>query len=150
MKGILRTILAAPITVIAMAAALFLTQAAGADEARKASAIATDALKWEELSAKGAGVKIATVSGEHIKGAWAGFVKFPAGSKSGVHTHSSDFKIVVVSGTFHYGDTPETERSYGAGSYVFIPANLPHSNSQPEGALLYGEQPGKFDSNPVK
>jgi quercetin dioxygenase-like cupin family protein len=138
------------VTVIAAAAALFLTQATVGDEARKASAVATDALKWEELSAKGAGIKIATVSGEHTKGAWAGFVKFPAGSKSGIHTHSSDFKIVVVSGTFHYGATPETERNYGAGSYVFIPANLPHSNSQPEGALLYGEQPGKFDSNPVK
>jgi hypothetical protein len=46
--------------------------------------------------------------------------------------------------------TPETEKNYGAGSYVFIPANLPHSNSQPEGALLYGEQPGKFDNKPVK
>jgi quercetin dioxygenase-like cupin family protein len=150
MKGILRTILAAPVTGIAMAAVLFLTQAAGGDEARKASAIATDALKWEEMSAKASGVKIATVSGEYTKGAWAGFIKFPAGSKSVIHTHSSDLKIVVVSGTFHYGDTPETERNYGAGSYVFIPANLPHSNSQPEGALLYAEQPGKFDNNPVK
>jgi quercetin dioxygenase-like cupin family protein len=140
----------APITVIAAAAALFITQATVGGEARKASAVAADALKWEELSSKGAGVKIATVSGEHTKGAWAGFVKFPAGSKSGVHTHSSDIKIVVVSGTFQYGDTPETERKYGAGSYVFIPANLPHSNSQPEGALLYGEQPGKWDTNPVK
>ena len=84
------------------------------------------------------------------QGAWAGFIRFPAGSKSGVHTHSSDIKIVVVSGTFHYGSTPETEKNYGAGSYVFIPANLPHSNSQPEGALLYGEHPGKFDNKPVK
>jgi quercetin dioxygenase-like cupin family protein len=140
----------ATVTVIAMSAALFLAQAAGGAEARKASAVATDALKWEELSTKGAGAKIATVSGEHTKGAWAGFFKFPAGSKYGIHTHSSDLKIVVVSGTFRYGDTPETERNYGAGSYVFIPANLPHSNSHPDGALLYAEQPGKFDSNPVK
>ncbi len=140
----------ATVTVIAMAAALFLPRAARGDEARKASAVATDALKWEELSAKATGVKIATVSGEYTKGAWAGFIKFPAGSKSGIHTHSSDLKIVVVSGTFHYGDTPETERNYVAGSYVFIPANLPHSNSQPEGALMYAEQPGKFDNNPVK
>jgi uncharacterized RmlC-like cupin family protein len=140
----------ATVTVITMAAALFLTQAAGGDKARKASAVATDALKWEEMSTKAAGVKIATVSGQHTKGAWAGFIRFPAGSKSGIHTHSSDLKIVVVSGTFHYGDTPETEGNYGAGSYVFIPAKLPHSNSQPEGALLYTEQPGKFDNNPVK
>jgi quercetin dioxygenase-like cupin family protein len=138
------------VTLIAMAAALLPIQAARGDEARKASTVSADTLKWEEMSAKAPGVKIATVSGDYTKGAWAGFVKFPAASKSGIHTHSSDLKIVVVSGTFHYGDTPETEKNYAAGSYVFIPANVPHSNSQPEGALLFLEQPGKFDNNPVK
>lgn len=138
------------VTVIAIAAALSLTSAAGSDEMHKAAAITADSLTWQELSAKGAGVMIATVSGDYTQSAWAGFIRFPAGSKSGVHTHSSDLKMVVVSGTFHYGNTPETEKSYGLGSYVFIPANLPHSNSQPEGVLLYCEQPGKFDSKPVK
>jgi uncharacterized RmlC-like cupin family protein len=138
------------VTVIAIAAALLPTRAAGGDEMHKAAAMSADALTWQEMSAKGSGVMIATVSGDYTQGAWAGFVRFPAGSKSGVHTHSSDIKIVVVSGTFHYGSTPDTEKTYGAGSYVFIPANVPHSNSQPEGAVLYGEQPGKFDSKPVK
>ena len=146
----MKTLRFATATVIVMTAALSLTHAARGEEAQKASARAADTLKWEELSAKAAGVMIATVSGDYNKGAWAGFIKFPAASKSGIHTHSSDIKIVVVSGTFHYGDTPETEKNYGAGSYVFIPANLPHSNSQPEGALLYAEQPGKFDNKPMK
>jgi uncharacterized RmlC-like cupin family protein len=140
----------ATVTLIAMAVALFLIHATGSGQTQKAVAITADALTWQEMSAKGSGVMIATVSGDYTQGAWAGFVRFPAGSKSGVHTHSSDLKIVVVSGTFHYGSTPDTEKNYGAGSYVFIPANLPHSNSQPEGALLYGEQPGKFDNKPVK
>ena len=137
------------LTVTAVAAVLFLTRSASGDEANKAAGIAADALKWEEMSAKAPGVKIAIVSGDYTKGAWAGFVKFPAGSKSDVHTHSSDLKIVVVSGTFRYGDTPKTEKAYGAGSYVLIPANLPHSNSQPEGVLLYGEQADKFDNKPM-
>jgi uncharacterized RmlC-like cupin family protein len=137
-------------TVMATAAALFLICAAGSGQTQKAVAITAETLTWQELSAKGSGVMIATVSGDYTQGAWAGFIRFPVGSKSGVHTHSSDLKIVVVSGTFHYGNTPETEKSYGPGSYVFIPANLPHSNSQAEGALLYNEQPGKFDSKPVK
>jgi quercetin dioxygenase-like cupin family protein len=145
----MKTIRIAMATAILMTAALSQAHAARGEE-KKAVALAADTLKWEALTAKGPDVKIATVSGDHTKGAWAGFVKFPAGSKSGVHTHSSDIKIVVVSGAFHYGATPETEKSYGPGSYVFIPANLPHSNSQPQGALLYGEQPGMFDSKPVK
>lgn len=140
----------ATVTGMAMAAALFLIHAAGSGQTQKAVAVTGDTLSWQEMSAKGSGVMIATVSGDYTQGAWAGFVRFPAGSKSGVHTHSSDLKVVVVSGTFHYGSTPDTEKNYGAGSYVFIPANFPHSNSQPEGALLYTEQPGKFDSKPVK
>jgi uncharacterized RmlC-like cupin family protein len=137
-------------TVMAIAAVLFLIQAAGRGQTPQAVTVTADSLAWQEMSAKGSGVMIATVSGDYTQGAWAGFVRFPAGSKSGVHTHSSDLKIVVVSGTFHYGSTPDTERNYSAGSYVFIPANLPHSNSQPQGALLYAEQPGKFDNKPVK
>lgn len=139
----------ATVTVIMMAAVLSLASTARGEEG-KAVTIAADALKWEELTAKAPGVMIATVSGDYRTGAWIGFVKFPAGSKSAVHTHSSDLKIVVVSGTFRYGATPETEKNYSPGSYVFIPANLPHSNSQPQGAWLYLEQPGKFDSIPVK
>jgi quercetin dioxygenase-like cupin family protein len=145
----MKTIRIAMVVAILMTAALSLAPTARGEET-KAVARAADGLKWEPLSAKGPDVKIAIVSGDHTKGAWAGFVKFPAGTKSGVHTHSSDIKIVVISGDFHYGATPETEKSYGPGSYVLIPANLPHSNSQPQGALLYGEQPGMFDSKPVK
>jgi uncharacterized RmlC-like cupin family protein len=137
-------------TVLATAAVLLLIQTAGSGQTPKAAAVTADALAWQELSVKGSGVMIATVSGDYTQDAWAGFVRFPAGSKSGVHTHSNDLKIVVVTGTFHYGSTPDTERNYGPGSYIFIPGNLPHSNSQPQGALLYTEQPGKFDNKPAK
>jgi uncharacterized RmlC-like cupin family protein len=144
----MKTIRMATSVAVAMAVTLSLTHAARGEE-HKSVAIAADGLKWEEMSAKAPGTKAATVSGDYTTGAWAAFIKFPAGSKSGLHTHSSDLKIVVISGTFRYGATPDTERSYGAGSYVLIPANLPHSNSQPQGALLYAEQSDKFDNKPV-
>jgi len=121
----------------------------GGETPGKAVALAADQLPWEELAAKGAGVLISDVQGHHAKGPWHGFVKFPVGSKSGVHAHSSDLRIVVVSGTFRYGPDPDHEKVYGPGSYVFIPANLPHSNSQPDGAVVYLEQPGKYDNQPV-
>lgn len=110
--------------------------------------LAADKVAWEDLAAKGVGVMVADVEGHHAKGAWHGFVKFPAASKSAVHTHSSPLRIVVVSGTFRYGSDPDHEQPYGPGSYVFIPANHPHSNSQPDGALLYVEQSGKYDNKP--
>lgn len=111
--------------------------------------LAADKLPWEDLAAKGVGVMVADVEGIHAKGAWHGFVKFPVASKSPVHAHSHALRLVVVSGTFRYGSDPDHEQPYGPGSYVFIPANLPHSNSQPDGAVVYVEQPGKYDNKPA-
>lgn len=111
--------------------------------------LAADKLPWEDLAAKGVGVMVADVEGLHAKGAWHGFVKFPVASKSPVHAHSSALRLVVVSGTFRYGSDPDHEQPYGPGSYVFIPANHPHSNSQPDGAVVYVEQPGKYDNKPA-
>lgn len=132
------------------AGALALAPAAHAGEARgKEVAVAADRLAWEDMAAKGSGVLVADTQGHHAKGPWSGFVKFPAGSKSGVHAHSGDMAIVVLSGTFRYGTDPDHEQPYGPGSYIFIPARLPHSNSQPDGAVLFLQQSGKFDNLPV-
>ena len=120
-----------------VAGALALAPAAhGGETPGKAVALAADHLSWEELAAKGVGVMISDVQGHHAKGAWHGFVKFPVGSKSGVHAHSSDMRLVVVSGTFRYGTDPDHEQVFGPGSYIFIPGHHPHSNSQPDGAVV--------------
>jgi len=117
----------------------------GGETPGKALALAADKLSWEELSPSRPGVQVAVVQGHHASGAWRGFLKFPVGSTSDVHTHSSDLRLVVVSGTFRYGADPKHEQPFGPGSYVFIPANHPHSNSQPDGAMVYIEQPGRYD-----
>jgi hypothetical protein len=57
--------------------------------------------------------------------------------------------IVIVKGTWRYGPTSDTEKSYGPGSYLLMPAESPHSNSQPEEVLMFVEQPGRFDNKPV-
>ena len=58
-------------------------------------------LKWAPLDPAGApGVTIADVWGDHTKGAFGAFTKFPAGFKAPLHTHTSDFKIVIIKGTF--------------------------------------------------
>ena len=111
--------------------------------------ISADALQWSEMSAKAPGVMIATVAGNWKDGAYSAFIKFPPGSKSPLHTHSSEMKVVVVSGVFHYAADGKTEQEYGPGSYILIPAGMPHTNSQAEGALLFVEQPGRFDNKPA-
>jgi hypothetical protein len=113
---------------------------------RKAMAAAPDALSWTEFSPQRPGVMIAQVSGDRFTGAWKGFVKYPPGSKAGLHAHGADLELVVVSGSFRFGNGSEAEKAYGPGSYIFIPAGMPHTNSTPEATVLFESQAGKFDT----
>src|SRR6266571_3465141 len=100
--------------VLAFAVALGLATAVlaqGAGEAKAKSAPKAKAgepiimpagdLKWTDLDPTGApGVKVADLWGDHTKGAFGAFFKFPAGFAAPLHTHTYDMKVVIVSGTF--------------------------------------------------
>jgi len=111
-------------------------------------------LKWADLDPKGApGIKIADVWGDHTKGGYGAFIKFPAGFLAPLHTHTNAIKIVVVSGT--YTQTPEgrAEMRMGPGSYMFQPGgSYKHISGCDKASecLLFIEGAGKFDLKPVE
>ena len=139
-------------------AAVFLAAAAltAADKPKSATPIFIPAadVKWTDLDPTGApGLKIADVWGNHAKGAYGAFVKFPAGFVAPLHTHTHGIKIVVVSGT--YTQTPEgkTELRLGPGSYAFQPGgSYKHVSGcdKASDCILYIESAGAFDLKPVK
>jgi anti-sigma factor ChrR (cupin superfamily) len=110
-------------------------------------------LKWADLDPKGApGVKIADVWGDHAKGAFGAFLKFPAGFAAPLHTHTSDYKIVVVSGTFVQAPEGKPEFRVGPGGYVLQPGgNYKHTTACDKASeceiFFWGT--GKFDLKPV-
>jgi anti-sigma factor ChrR (cupin superfamily) len=110
-------------------------------------------LKWTDLDPTGApGVKIADVWGDHTKGAFGAFIKFPAGFAASLHTHTNAMKIVVVSGTFIHGPEGKPEVRLGPGSYVMQPGgNYPHTTSCDKASecLFFSQSNGKFDLKPV-
>ena len=110
-------------------------------------------LKWTDLDPKGApGVKIADVWGNHAKGAWGAFIKFPAGFAAPLHTHTNAFKIVVLSGTFIQGPEGKPEVRLGPGSYLNQPGDgYRHTTScdQASECLFFAQSNGKFDLKPV-
>jgi quercetin dioxygenase-like cupin family protein len=57
--------------------------------------VSADELKWEDAG----GHQTAEVSGNKKSGPYVFFMRFPAGSDSGWHTHDADLTAVVVSGT---------------------------------------------------
>jgi mannose-6-phosphate isomerase-like protein (cupin superfamily) len=116
-------------------------------------------LKWEDMppppgmkeppagAPKMEPPKVAKISGDMMKGAYAAFVSVPAGQPHPLHTHGSDTKAIVISGTFTVTPDGGAEKKIGPGGYFFIPANAKHSSACAPGApcVMYQEGPGKFD-----
>lgn len=111
-------------------------------------------LKWTDLDPKGApGVKSADVWGDHTKGGFGGFTKFPAGFTTPLHTHTNDLKIVIISGTFIHTPEGKPEVRLGPGSYFLQPGgNYRHSTSCDKASecLFFIESTGKFDLIPAE
>jgi quercetin dioxygenase-like cupin family protein len=67
-------------------------------------------------------------------------VKIPAGSHVAAHTHPQDELVTVIEGTWYVGAgskyDPVKLRGYPAGSFVLIPAGLPHFVAAKETAVI--------------
>jgi anti-sigma factor ChrR (cupin superfamily) len=154
-----KSVLAFAVACVVAAAVL----AEGASSKKKSSgksagsqpvAVAAADIKWVDLDPKGApGVKIADMWGDHTKGAFGAFVKFPAGFATPMHTHTNAFKIVVMSGTFLQTPEGKTEIRLGPGSYLAQPGgSYKHTTACDKGSdcVFFTQANGKFDLLPVE
>lgn len=140
--------LAFPVLVLVAAALLMQRAEAASQKGAKAFVVRTAAdMKWEALPGAPPGPMLSTLWGDPTKGAYAAIEKFPAGFSAPLHTHSSDHKIVVISGTWIHGEEGKPEVRAGAGSYLFQPKNQRHSTACDAASecVFYIESTGKFD-----
>ena len=111
-------------------------------------------LKWTDLDPTGApGVKIADVWGDHAKGGYGAFFKFPAGFSAPLHTHTHAIKIVVISGTFLQTPEGKSEVRLRPGSYENQPGDgYKHTTGCDKASecLFFPESMGKFDLIPAE
>lgn len=108
--------------------------------------------KWTELSPDSPGVQIADLWGDHTKGAFGALIKFPAGFTAPMHTHTSDMKLVIVSGTVIHGPEGKPEVRLGPGSYLKQPGRTYRHTTTCDKASdceFFVESTGKFDLKPV-
>jgi quercetin dioxygenase-like cupin family protein len=138
---------------LALMASFALVAAVSAQTARAPVFVPAADLKWVALDPAGApGVMTADVTGNHATGAFSGFTKFPAGFKTPLHTHTSDFKIVVVEGTFVQTPEGKPEVRLGPGSYLLQPGGTyKHITAcdQASECVAFIVSEGKFDLIPV-
>lgn len=111
-------------------------------------------LKWAPLNpAVDPRVLSADVWGDHTKGAFGGFTKFPAGFVAPLHTHTDELKIVVISGTFIHTPEGKAEVRLGPGSYMMQPGgNYRHTTACDKASecLFFIQSKSKFDLIPVE
>src|SRR5689334_2295960 len=83
----------------------------------------------------------AQLYGDSSKGGpWIDRVKIPSGSHVAAHTHPQDELVTIIEGTWYVGAgskyDPATLKAYPAGSFVLIPAGLPHFVATKENPVI--------------
>ena len=85
-------------------------------------------------------------------GTWIDRVKIPGGARVLAHTHPQDELVTVIEGTWYLGGGAKFDsaklRGYSAGSFILIPAGVPHFVAAKEGTVVV--QPsgnGKFQTD---
>ena len=73
-------------------------------------------------------------------GTWIDRVKIPGGARVLAHTHPQDELVTVIEGTWYLGKGAKFDsaklKGYPAGSFIFIPAGIPHFVATREGAVV--------------
>jgi quercetin dioxygenase-like cupin family protein len=73
-------------------------------------------------------------------GAWIDRVKIPAGGRVLAHTHPDDELVTVIEGTWYLGEGERFDsaklKGYRAGSFILIPAGVPHFVAAKDGAVV--------------
>ena len=73
-------------------------------------------------------------------GAWIDRVKIPGGARVLAHTHAQDELVTVIEGTWYLGEGTKFDSAklngYPAGSFIVIPAGVPHFVAAKEGTAV--------------
>jgi quercetin dioxygenase-like cupin family protein len=108
-----------------------------------------DAASWQPINPDGPGPEVAWLHGDAQKGG-AFLLRNPAGAKGVLHTHTSDYYAIVLSGgPRHYLAGGEGKaKPLTVGSFWFQPGGQPHGDDCPgkEPCVLYIIMPGVFDA----
>ena len=94
---------------------------------------------------------ITALWGDPATGPYGALLRVPAGFESPPHRHSSDERVIVISGSsVHWveGQTRETATVLRAGDFLMMPAGVNHVSaaaSNDEDCLEFITMDGKFD-----
>ena len=140
------------ILLIAAAAATTLPMTNGDKTRREIVGLTPEQVQWFTPSYYNDGRQRAHLLGDSSKGGtWVDRVKIPNGGRIPAHTHPHDEVVTVIEGTWYLGEGERFDaaklKGYPAGSFIVIPARVPHFLAAKDGAVtvqLSGT--GRFDT----
>jgi len=125
-----RVLLAAAVTMTIIAAVTSAMTWAKQDK-KEIVAVTPEQVRWFTPPYYKDGRQRAQLYGDSSQGgAWVDRVKIPAGGHVLAHTHPHDEMVTVIAGTWYLGEgekfDPDKLKGYPQGSFIVIPAGLPH------------------------
>jgi quercetin dioxygenase-like cupin family protein len=137
MKRVLSAAAAAVTIVAAVACATSLAE----QSKKEIVGITADEVRWFTPPYYTDGRQRGHLLGDSGKGgAWIDRVKIPGGARVLAHTHPQDEPVTVIEGTWYLGEGAKFDsaklKGYPAGSFIVIPAGVPHFVAAKEGTVV--------------
>ncbi len=108
-------------------------------------------LDWRPLDpGNPSGPQMAALWGDPTSGPYGALLRVPAGFQSPMHRHSSDERVVVITGaSIHWveGEDPDDAPTMRAGDYMLMPAGVNYVSAAAgdEECVEFITQDGRFD-----
>ena len=134
-------VLSAAATVAVIVAAVASATGLAEQSKREIVGLTADNVRWFTPPYYHDGRQRAQLFGDSSQGgAWIDRVKIPAGARVLAHTHPQDELVTVIEGTWYLGEGTKFDaanlKGYPAGSFIVIPAGIPHFVATKEGSVV--------------
>ncbi|MFN7944292.1 MAG: cupin domain-containing protein [Blastocatellia bacterium] len=152
----MKKVLLAAVAVVAALAAVTLERTWAGQNKKLVMGITPEQVRWFTPPYYKDGRQRAQLLGDSSQdGAWVDRVKIPAGGRVLAHTHPHDELVTVIEGIWYLGEgerfDPAKLKGYPAGSFIVIPAGVPHYLATKESeAIVQLSGTGKFSTDYVE
>ena len=137
----MKRVLSTAAAVITMVAAVAWATSLAEPSKKEIVGLTPDKVRWFTPPYYKDGRQRAHLFGDSSEGGtWIDRVKIPSGARVLAHTHPQDELVTVIEGTWYLGEGAKFDsaklRGYPAGSFIVIPAGVPHFVAAKEGSVV--------------
>lgn len=137
----MKKILLAVIAIVIALSAITLAMTWAGKTQKEVVGLTPEQVRWFTPPYYNDGRQRAQLFGDSSKGgAWVDRVKIPSGKRILAHTHPQDELVTVIEGTWYLGTGERFDsakvKGYPAGSFIVIPAGVPHFVAAKEGSVI--------------